>query len=77
MRLARATHVAIVCGATLSLVWAAPAVGADASRGPETILEVRTVPPMAGMTFTLDGRRFASPGRRCRDDRLPRQRAAS
>jgi hypothetical protein len=37
----------------------APALAAP----PSTIeLEIRTVPPLAGMTFTLDGRRFTSRG---------------
>jgi hypothetical protein len=62
MRLARTAHLVIVGTVALSLVWAAPAVGAGAAQGAETVLEVRTVPPIAGVTFTLDGRRFATRG---------------
>lgn len=44
----------------VGLASAAPAWGARAARAQATVLEVRTVPPMAGVAFTLDGRRFAT-----------------
>ena len=51
-----------LAAATVGLVCAAPSLGARPARAQETVLEVRTVPRMAGVAFTLDGRRFASRG---------------
>ena len=51
----------LVVTAVVALVTTAPAWGRSTAGAP-TVLEVQTVPPVAGMMFTLDGQRFASRG---------------
>jgi len=56
----RARFLAVPLAAALAAALAAPAVAAPARRLQPHTLVVQVVPPMAGVAFTLDGRRFRS-----------------
>jgi len=56
----RARFLAVPLAAALAAALAAPAAAAPARRLQPHTLVVQVVPPMAGVAFTLDGRRFRS-----------------